>query len=502
MAALVEALKSLSPTTFDSLPREDDLEGYLANCLRDARVLVSSLPPSEDGAPTGLGGVDELQCEWKPIKLTAKENPLGIQVFKLQSRDGKGTWFARRSVHAGIGFKRFRAGLEREFQQGDGKGVKEERGNVRGIGREKHVERKRCKLGQIEVNYLSAQFPAPSAPRDFVTACLKSSASPEDLSQPTQTSRGSSSKFRQFTMISRPLIDHPECTERQGYVRGQYESVEFIREIPAELNPHINRRDGCLPPEIKRVRSVPNLSEDKDAPEDRKGRKRGRTITFADDSRLGDHDDYTPRTSIDSANLPAEDPEQNPVEWIMISRSDPGGSVPRWMVERGTPGSIVRDAEKFLDWAEQHEDLANDYPEDEEAEEADAGASIGGLDDLREGTIPGQRKHEESKRDIGVTYPDSEEGQAKGGGLISSAIDTLSTGVAAVTPSVIYTPSTTVASSPTPSATPTQLTRSTSDNEVSDDKSDTASLNTFTTAVSTGSYIVDTTPIPPMKKKP
>jgi len=150
MDALVEALKSLSPTNVDSLPREDDLEGYLANSLRDTKVLLSSLPPSEEGAPTGLGGVEELQREWKPIKLSAKENPLGIQVFKLQSRDGKGAWFARRSVHAGIGFKRFRAGLEREFQQGDGKGVREERGNVRGIGRERQVERKGCRLGQIE----------------------------------------------------------------------------------------------------------------------------------------------------------------------------------------------------------------------------------------------------------------------------------------------------------------------------------------------------------------
>ena len=150
MDALVEALKSLSPTTFNSLPREDDLQGYLANSLRDARVLVSSLPPGEEGAPTGLGGIEELQREWKPIKLSTKENPLGIQVFKMQSRDGKGAWFARRSVHAGIGFKRFRAGLERELQQGDGKGVREERGNVRGIGRERQVERKRCRLGQLE----------------------------------------------------------------------------------------------------------------------------------------------------------------------------------------------------------------------------------------------------------------------------------------------------------------------------------------------------------------
>ncbi|KAL1973734.1 hypothetical protein VTN31DRAFT_5294 [Thermomyces dupontii] len=34
----------------------------------------------------------------------------------------------------------------------------------------------------------------------------------------------------------------------------------------------------------------------------------------------------------------------------MITRSDPGGNVPRWMVERGTPKSIAGDAAKFLNW--------------------------------------------------------------------------------------------------------------------------------------------------------
>ena len=45
------------------------------------------------------------------------------------------------------------------------------------------------------------------------------------------------------------------------------------------------------------------------------------------------------------------DPERNPVEWLMITRSDPGGGIPRFMVERGTPASIVGDVVKWLDWA-------------------------------------------------------------------------------------------------------------------------------------------------------
>lgn len=46
-----------------------------------------------------------------------------------------------------------------------------------------------------------------------------------------------------------------------------------------------------------------------------------------------------------------EDAETNPIEWLMVTRSDPGGGIPRFMVERGTPGSIVADVGKFLNWA-------------------------------------------------------------------------------------------------------------------------------------------------------
>lgn len=46
-----------------------------------------------------------------------------------------------------------------------------------------------------------------------------------------------------------------------------------------------------------------------------------------------------------------EDAETNPVEWVMVTRSDPGGGIPRFMVERNVPSSIVADAVKFLDWA-------------------------------------------------------------------------------------------------------------------------------------------------------
>lgn len=46
-----------------------------------------------------------------------------------------------------------------------------------------------------------------------------------------------------------------------------------------------------------------------------------------------------------------DEAETNPVEWTMVTRSDPGGGIPRFMVERNVPSSIVQDALKFLDWA-------------------------------------------------------------------------------------------------------------------------------------------------------
>ena len=67
------------------------------------------------------------------------------------------------------------------------------------------------------------------------------------------------------------------------------------------------------------------------------GRQRGKTISFSQSKGWDEQE--------------ADDAESNPVEWIMLTRSDPGGSVPRFMVERGTPSSIVADASKFLDWA-------------------------------------------------------------------------------------------------------------------------------------------------------
>lgn len=78
-----------------------------------------------------------------------------------------------------------------------------------------------------------------------------------------------------------------------------------------------------------------------------RSRKRGRTISFAESRGI-----RAKGEAVDTVQDEFEDSsEMNPVEWVMVTRSDPGGSVPRFLVERGTPSGIVSDAGKFIDWA-------------------------------------------------------------------------------------------------------------------------------------------------------
>lgn len=286
MAALYNALEALSPTTAADLPAQQDLSGYLARSLQDANVLISSIPPPP-GSQGPLSPDQPLQAlhkEWKPVKVGAGENPHGFAVFKLPAKDGRGTWFARRSVHGNLSFSRFWAGLQREFEFGEQQGA-----SVRGLGRTRQVDWKRCPLGHLEgnrplflvetnpnptdtVNHLFAQFPGPTAPRDFVTASIASSVHLDDIGHdaPGATDLGDTGpRQRQFTMMSRPLQDHPECVEREGYVRGQFESVEFIREVPADFS----RRDD-RPRRSVSTPNVPGLDEERLT-----GRKRGKTLT-------------------------------------------------------------------------------------------------------------------------------------------------------------------------------------------------------------------------------
>ena len=170
MASLHSALQVLGPTPFSSVPtQEPQASEYLQDIFTQSQLIVDSipLPPVEEliaGTRSRSNTASEassvldisassarsepldssnvpLQKEWgKPIKLAAKDNPLGIAVYKLNGKDGRGAWFARRSVHEGLSFRKWKLGFEREFPEslavlgGPGEG------NVRGIGGERRVE--------------------------------------------------------------------------------------------------------------------------------------------------------------------------------------------------------------------------------------------------------------------------------------------------------------------------------------------------------------------------
>ncbi|KAG0652232.1 hypothetical protein D0Z07_1341 [Hyphodiscus hymeniophilus] len=412
MAALHDALKTLGPAEFSETPL-DDLKPFLANAFSNGQLIVDSVPipaPSDNVVSEGRSradtttsiassaseisissartspppsDVEALQKEWKPVKLNPRDNPLGMNVYKLGAKDGKGAWFARRSVHEGLGFTKWKKGLEKEFpetmkvQGGPGEG------NIRGIGGERRVEFKNVDgVGKLEVYLLSAQFPGPTTPRDFVTMFLTSDQALSDQSG------GQTKVPRHFMVISKPCI-HPDTAPRDGYIRGQYESVEFIREIPriqprkkssstTNLPNHTRSRSTTLGKEavLRNAAQHSSLGSDNGSPDrsgaintepQSEGRARGKTISF-DESRV----------SGEGMDLNADDDcETNPVEWIMITRSDPGGSVPRFMVERGTPGGIVSDASKFLNWAcakelEDFDDDAQTLAGDDQDEKAEA----------------------------------------------------------------------------------------------------------------------------------
>lgn len=362
MAALHDALKSLSPTTWDEVPAEDSaLATYTSNIFSDAELICNSIPPPLSGTPfqdakpqystpneaTGWKDMlpssarahpahdehESLQKNWgKAMKFSQKENPLGIAVYKMAGHDRHGAWFARRSVHEGMGFNRFKEAMLREFpeslkvQGGPGEG------NVRGIGGDQRLERKDVDgVGRLEVYQLSAQFPGPTTPREFIELLLTTDHGMSDKSA-AQLEDGRKHIPRSFMIVSKP-VTHPEAPGRQGYIRGQYESVELIREIP--ITP-------------AKSKSTSDLLDSHNETA-RAGRDRASTLAFTE-SRGPDAKGEQRDLHRASSKVP-EDPELNPVEWMMLTRSDPGGGIPRFMVDRGTPSAMISDLHKWLDWA-------------------------------------------------------------------------------------------------------------------------------------------------------
>lgn len=395
-----EPLKALGPIDWTAVAG-DDLKHFLNTTFLHAQTVVDSIPaatkPQQAGrarshtdssvvfdptsrhhtntsasadASTAAAAAHaaQLQKEWKEVKITPRDNPYNMAVYKLAGKDGRGAWFARRSMHEGMSFEKFRLGLETEFghtlQHTTGPGT----GNVRGIGAERKAEHLECDgVGQADVWLLNAQFPGPTTPRDFVTLFLTGTTSSDD--------QNNTKAPRQFMIVSKPC-NHPECAPRSAYIRGNYESVELIREIPIEKP-------------IRRVRSSVDMRrEDIQLPSRKTGGDMDigqEAVLRAAQKRAGARSDDGPgerglsrsltglpprERDEDSGAGKAGDESEMAIEWVMVTRSDPGGSVPRFMVEKGTPGGIVADAGKFLKWLETRtaqnlEESRDGIPQDE-----------------------------------------------------------------------------------------------------------------------------------------
>ncbi|KAF4977486.1 hypothetical protein FZEAL_6005 [Fusarium zealandicum] len=334
MAAHHEPLGAMGPVEWDQIP-QDSLPEFIADVVSETQTVIESIPaPATRAAPSTAGRArsktesaasapdvqrassqrqkassisqaQDLRKEWKEVKVSAKENPLGMNVYKLGSKDGRGAWFARRSVHEGLSFDDWKTGLAVEFAETMKIQGSPGSGNIRGIGADKRVEDKNVDdAGHLQVFQLSAQFPGPTAPRDFVTCLLtcETSVKPAEGARP----------LRQFMIVSKPC-NHPECPPRQGIIRGYYESVEVIREVPVDN--FASKRS---------LSSADLIRDDARRPSPKPG-------------------------SEGHGSVPTEE-FPTAVEWLMVTRSDPGGSVPRFLIEKGTPPGIVGDAGKFLKW--------------------------------------------------------------------------------------------------------------------------------------------------------
>ncbi|TPX10841.1 uncharacterized protein E0L32_008230 [Thyridium curvatum] len=376
-----EPLSALSPIEWSSLP-QDDLPTFLSDTFTSAQVLIDSIPlpapvksaaasahsgrarshtdsdvagrpsvdinhalsgsaqPAKSPSADAVAAAAKLQKEWKEVKVSPRDNPLAVNVYKLAAKDGRGSWFARRSVHEGITFEKFKLGLEREFAESlkvqEGPGA----GKIRGIGADKKVEHRVVEgYGKLEVYQLSAQFPGPTTPRDFITLLL-TSAGPREAKKKLP---------RQFMVVSKPC-QHPECPQRSGYIRGHYESVEIIREIP--IDKPLRRTRSSI--DVSREDARPFGHRDEEVSKEAIIRSAKKVAAAVEEGRRK-HKSVS--VSFDALSEIPKGPEEEEeeevataVEWLMVTRSDPGGNVPRYLVERGTPSGIISDAGRLLDW--------------------------------------------------------------------------------------------------------------------------------------------------------
>ena len=168
MTSLKSSFESLAPIAYDELPSGDELPGFVKDSFAHAEHLLNSIPtpashsveqfepkpantarkavdtscdPSSVPAPSFEQDLESVKAWGKPYKMSTKDNPLAVQVYKMAAHDRHGAWFARRSIHQGIGFEKWKAAASHEFleslkvQEGPGAGA------VRGVAADRRVEK-------------------------------------------------------------------------------------------------------------------------------------------------------------------------------------------------------------------------------------------------------------------------------------------------------------------------------------------------------------------------
>lgn len=472
MAELHDALSYLKPVAWEEVPASSstsDLHQYTREILTKARLITETVPEqnpssaslSDIGTSAASVSFSESQLtslrkEWgKPIKMNnAKENPLSIPIYKLSGKDGKGAWFARRSVHKGLPFSRWKSKMQVEMdetlkaRQEEIKQGRTPETSIRGIGGDRRLEDVEIRdsetekaLGKVEVYELSAQFPGPTTPRDFVTLMITSDAILSD------GVNGDIPLSPTYMVVSKPC-QHPDAPERDHYIRGQYESVELIRELPIE-KPTAKEAHAKRPASPRSASTYGGASLDPNS-----------AIDGGSSKSTGIPREKTePPVPVDlDGEFGNEIDDPNPVEWIMITRSDPGGSVPRWMVERGTPKSITGDAVKFLNWASKPDlrgegDDTADIGEVTESVEKEQRGSVDGADKGRLSSKDGMIVADQQPDAVGTgdkgieqldqsltqneIYDNADEEQRADGNLLSSVAKMVQSGLQGYAPRAV-----------------------------------------------------------------
>lgn len=137
------------------------IRAFLSRTFNDAECVIESIPTDapatqQTGRPRSSTDPNrqssarrssrpsdfarKLRKEWKEVKVNPKENPLGCSVYKLTAKDGKGSWFARRSVHEGQSFDKWKLAMQKEFVESMKVKGQPGAGSIRGIGADKRVE--------------------------------------------------------------------------------------------------------------------------------------------------------------------------------------------------------------------------------------------------------------------------------------------------------------------------------------------------------------------------